>query len=331
MATYSAWWKGFMKKPEPRMVTWLCGPERVLVDDALKTIRRRLMPTDWNYVPMALGEDSEREVWAEVFAVPMGEGAVRLVVVRNAERLKQPERLLEFVKRADAHSGVYVIFVSNEHGVPRLEPTEDQKHMRAKGDVVPWLLLGTKIHTVECRPWTADTAKVAVEWVTSKTGMRANVAGYLLNRADGNMRLVRDVCLKLASFGQDVTISSINDLLSAQPRDTLVNCLVAMNKKGALVALDRMVADEYSRTIGLLDSQLDLAGLVHDMLAQHATPFEIQRAAGNKNFLVKDMLDVARHYDIKRREAIRRVLAVADDALRSGSRIGVMESVIALW
>lgn len=331
MSTYSAWWKGFLKKPEPRMVTWLCGPERVLVDDALKTIRRRLMPTDWNYVPLALGEDSEREVWAEVFAVPMGEAAVRLVVVRNAERLKQPERLLQFVKRADAHPGVYVVFVSNEPGVPRLEPTEDQRFARSKGDVVPWLLLGTKIHTVECRPWTADTAKVAVEWVTTKTGMRANVAGYLLNRADGNMRLVRDVCLKLASFGQDITISAINDLLSAQPRDTLVNCLVAMNKKGALTALDRMVADDYSRTIGLLDSQLDLAGMVHDMTVAHHTLFEIQRAAGNKNFLVKDLMDVARHYDAKRRASIRSTLAVADDALRSGSRIGVLEAVIALW
>lgn len=331
MTTYSQFWKGFMKKPEPRPVTWLCGPERVLVDDAMKMIRRRVNPPAWNYVPLTLGEDSERDVWAEVFAVPMGEAAVRLVVVRNAERLKQPERISEFVKRADSHPGVYVIFVSSAAGVPRLEPTEDQKFRRAKGDVVPWLVLGTKGHVIECRPFTVDTAKVAVEWVTSKTGMRPNVAGYLLNRADGDMRLVRDICLKLAVFGQDITISAINDLLSEQPRDTLVDALVAMNKKGALAALARMVPDDYSRTLGLLDSQLDLAGMVHDMTVAHHTLFEIQRAAGNKNFLVKDLMDVSRHYDVKRRAAIRRVLTDADEALRGGARTGVMEACIALW
>lgn len=332
MSTFSQWWRTFAKKQEVRPVTWLCGSERALVDDVLQAIRHRLVPAAWNYVPLRAGEDSERDIWSEIFALPVGEGASRLVVVRGAQHLKQPERIVQFAKRSkDAHPGCFVVLISDEHTVPRLPPTEDQRKRRAKGDVVPWLVLGTRGHVIECRPFTPDTAEVAVQWVQNKTGARTNVAGYLLNRADGNMHLVRDTCAKLAVFDQEITISAVNDLLSQRPRDSLVNALVAMDKRTALAALDEMPPDEYSRTLGLLDAQLDLAGLVHDMTAQHATLFEIQRAAGTRGFLVKDLVDVARHYSADRRAAIRRTLAVADESLRAGARVGIMESVIALW
>lgn len=332
MATFAAWWKGFHKNPQVRPVTWLCGPERVLIDDVVGTIRKVLVVPDFNYVPLVVGEDSEREVWSEVYAMPQGHQQTRLVVVRNAERLKTPERLVEFSKRNGAHPNTYVIFVSSDHAVPRLDPDEDQKRAGKKGDVVPHLAtLSTRGHVIECKPFTQDTAKVAVDWVRSKVNMRDNVAGYLLNRANGSMRLVRDTCAKLAVFGQEVTISAINELLSEQPRDTFVDALVAMDKKGALAALERLQTDEYSRTLGLLDSQLDLAGMVHDSLVAHLTPYEIARKAGNKNFLVKDLIPVARNYSASRRQTMRQTLTVADEALRSGSRTGVMEAVVALW
>lgn len=332
MATFSQWWKGFRKAPQVRPVTWLCGTEKILIEDVLSTIKRVLGATDWNYVPLVLGEDSPRAVWSEIFSSPQGARQARLVVVRNAERLTNPERILEFARRADAHPNAYVVLVSSAAALPRLDPTEDQKHRRAKGDIVPYLAdLKTRGHLVECKPFTQDTAKVAVEWVQARTKMRENVAAYLLDRANGDMRLVRDVCNKVTVFGHEATISAINELLSEQPRDTLVDALVALNKKEALAALERLQPDEYSRTVGLLDSQLDLAGLIHDMSAAHHTTYEIQRAAGNKNFLVKDLLPVARTYDAKRRSEIRKTLSVADEALRAGARTGVMEAIIASW
>lgn len=332
MATYSAWWKGFCKKPEVRPVTWLCGPERILVEDVLATIRQVLQPAPWNYVPLVAGEDSEREIWSEVFAVPQGSTQTRLVVVRNAERLKAPERLLMFLRRGDAHPGTYLVLVSSETTVPRKEPDEDQRRRGAKGDVVDHLAaLSGKGHIVECRPFTIDTAQVAVDWVMSRIKIRRAVAGHLLNRADGNMRLVRDVCQKLAVFPGEPTIAAVNDLLSAQPRDTFVDALVAMDKKGALAALERIQPEEYSRTLGMLDSHLDLAGMIHDMQVEHRSAYDIAKKAGNKNFLVKDLLPVARHYDHRRRLLIRSTLVVADDALRAGARVGVMEAVVALW
>lgn len=321
-----------MKKPEIRPVTWICGTEQILIDDVLATIRKVVAPAPWNYVPLSVGEDSERDVWAEVFAYPQGPHQSRLVVVRGAERLVEPERMLAFLKRADAHSSTYLVLVSGDPSVPHQPPTEEQRHRGLKGDVVGYLgALSGKGHIVECRPFTQDTVKVAVAWVVAKTGMRESIAAYLLNRANGNMRLVRDVCMKLSVFKIEITLSAVNELLSEQPRDTLVDALVAMDKKGALAALERLPATEFSRTLGLLDYQLDLAGMVHDMTAAHATSYEIARKAGNKNFLVKDLLTVSRHYDPVRRATIRQTLCAADEALRAGIRVGPLEAVIALW
>lgn len=332
MATFSVFWKSFVKKPVVRPVTWVCGTEQILIDDVLAIIRRVVAPAAWNYVPLSVGEDSERDVWAEVFAYPQGPHQSRLVVVRGAERLVEPERILAFLKRADAHPLTYLVLVSGDASVPHQAPTEEQQRRGLKGDVVGYLKsLSGKGHVVECRPFTQDTVKVAVDWVVAKTGMRETVAAYLLNRANGNMRLVRDVCVKLSVFGSEATISAINELLSEQPRDTFVDALVAMDKKGALAALERLPSSEFSRTLGLLDSQLDLAGMVHDMTAAHATSYEIARKAGNKNFLVKDLLTVSRHYDPARRASIRQTLCTADEALRAGVKVGVFEAVTAMW
>lgn len=331
MSTFSAWWNAYRKKPQVKPVTWICGSEPVLVSDALDTIRHAVRPAVWNYVPLSAGEDSEREIWAEVFTFPQGQNESRLVVIRNAEKLKEPERFADFLKRAGSHPDAYVVAISNDSSVPRKEPDEDQKRRGSKGDVVDHLAaLSGKGTLIECRPFTADTAKVAVAWVQAKTGMREAVAGHLLNRANGNMRLVRDTCMKMSVSGS-TSISAINELLSEQPRDTFIDALVAMDKRSALLALERIQPDDYSATLGRLDAQLDLAGMVHDMMADHATPYEIMRAAGNKNFLVKELIPVSRHYSAKRRTAIRRTLVDADEALRAGARTGVMEVVVALW
>lgn len=332
MSTFALWYKGFLKNPSVRPVTWLCGPERILVDDVLATIRKVVAPAPWNYVPLNAREDSERDIWAAVSALPQGPAQTRLVVVRSAEKLKQPERLSAFMKRSGAHPQTFLVLVSDEHDLPRLPVTEDQRRRGVHGDLVGYLRsLSGKGHLIECKPFTTATASVAVSWVRAKTGMREATAVHLLTRADGDMRLVRDTCGKLALFGGEITMSAINELLAEQPRDSLVDALVAMDKRGALLALEQTSPEEYGRVLGLLDSRLDLAGLVHDMLLTHHTSSEIARAAGNKNFLVRDLLTVSRHYDRARRSSIRRALCTADEALRAGARVGVVESVIALW
>jgi hypothetical protein len=142
---------------------------------------------------------------------------------------------------------------------------------------------------------------------------------------------VRDVCLKLAVFESDITLTDVNMLLTERPRENFADALLALDRKTALLALQDLPKAEYSRTLGYLDSRLDLAGLVHDMQVERKSPTEMGIVLGSQNFLVKDLIPIAKHYDHKRRLQIRNVLATADDALRSGSTEGVLEFVVAFW
>jgi DNA polymerase III delta subunit len=331
IATFSNWWVAIQKKPEPRQITWLCGTERVLIDEVVDNIKNYLNPAPWNLTKHVVGEVPERQIWSDVNLYP-SDAEPRLVIVRDAEKLKQKDRLIDFVTERTRNPLTYLIFVSNESSLPRKAPTQEQKNKRSKGDFEDYIdVLKGKGYAIECKPFTATTAKHAVMWVQSKAPMRDGIAGHLLNRSNGNLRLVRDVCEKLAVFPDDISLTTVNGMLTERPRDSFAEALLAMDKKTALLALREIQPGEYGRLIGLLDAQLDLAGMIHDMQLEHKTPSEMARAAGNRNFLVPDLIPVAKHYDPKRRLTIRRTLAMLDEAYRAGNRIGLMESLVVLW
>lgn len=331
MSTFSQWRLSFAKDKGIRQLTWVCGSEVVLVEEVVQSIKAGLNPTPWNFVPLVAGEDSERAIWAEVDQYPIDNGT-RLILIRSAEKLKHWNHLLNFIANRTKNSRTFLVFVSSEATTPRLPQTEEESREGARGALVPHIAAFTgKGHVIEARPFTADTAKHAVAWVQSKVPMREGVAAHLLNRSNGDLRLARDLCSKLAVFEGEPTISTINALVSEQPRESFSDALLALNKKSALLALTRIQVSEYPRIIGLLDSRLDLAGLVHDGLVEHKPQYEIARSAGKQNFLVKDIMPVARHYDPKRRLQIRNVLAMADEQLRNGQHVGVLETIVAFW
>lgn len=330
VSSFSQYRISVTKTPEARQLTWVCGTEAILIEDVVQTVKKNLAPEPWNYVTLVVGEDTERKVWSEVNQHPIGASA-RLVVIRGAEKLQRMDQLTDFLKHRATNPRTHLLFVSSEARIRRLEPTEEERRNNGKGEIVPFLKVGVRGHVIECRPYTADTAKHAVTWVQSKVKMRDGVAGHLLNRANGDLRLVRDVCDKLAVFPEEPNLSTINEILSARPRDTFADALLALDRKTALLALERLPTSEYSRVVGLLDFRLDLAGMVHDLLLEHKTPSEIARASGTRGFLVPDLLPVAKHYDAKRRLSIRKMLALADQTLRGGESTGVMEALVTTW
>lgn len=324
---FTQWRSGFVKDPTVKQVTWISGPEYVFVEDVVESIKSVLNVQPQNLIPLLGGEDSERHIWQEIEQEPV-DGQTRLVLVRNAEKLKRLDRLTEFVTHRAQNPATFLVFVSRDENLPRLPP-EDKY---GKGELMPYLTaLSGRGHIIECKPITTGTAAKAVQWVMDKSGVKRPLATYLLERANGDLRLVRDLCAKLHFFQGEVSITTINAMLSEQPRDDLADALLALDKKTALLALAKLSPSEYSAMLGLLDSRLDFAGMLHDMQVEQRSPAEIARAAGNKNFLVKDVLPLAKHYNAKRRLQIRNILAMADEALRSGIRVGPMEAIIAFW
>lgn len=333
MVSFNQWSKSLAKTPAPRQITWLCGEERVLVDDAFSYIKGYLGPEPWNYVALSAGEDSERAIWNAADQFPMG-GSPRLVVIRNAEKLQQWDRFIDWIKNRTAHPRTYLVLISNEARVPKTEPTPEERRKGVKPEPVAHIAaIGAKGHVIECRPYTTATSKYSVEWVQSKVRMREGVAKHLLLRADFDLLLVRDVCRKLAVLpaDQEITLAIVNAMLSERPRDSFADALLALDRKTALLALQDIQPDDYGRTIGYLDSRLDLAGMVHDMMSEHRAPHEIARAAGSQAWLVPEIMGVAKHYSGKRRLAQRKILAMADEAYLGGQRDGIMEMIVTFW
>lgn len=331
MSSFSQWRASVKKNPVPRQITWVCGNEPVLVEDVVEHVVAQLGPEPWNLVSFVAGEDSERAIWAEADQHPMG-GSPHVVIVRHAERLQQWDRFLAWIKARTQNPRTFLVLVSAEERLPRVELTPEQQRKHEKPSLAPHVAaIGSKGHVIECRPYTSATALKSVEWVQSKVRMREGIARHLLERSNWDLRLVRDVCRKLAVFPNDITISVVNALLVERPRDTLADALLALDKKTALLALRDIPPDEIGRTIGYLDARLDLAGRVHDMQVERTSPSDMARAAGPQAFLVKDIIPVAKHYDAKRRLAIRKILATADEAYRQGQTEGVLEVVVAFW
>jgi DNA polymerase III delta subunit len=327
VTTWSQWFVAQQKEPKAKQVTFLCGSEPILIDEVVTHITTLLGVSPWNYVALVAGEDSDRVLWAELERHPIDQ-SFRLVVVRDAEKIKDRDRIEAWAKNKAANPKTYLVLISNEQRIPtvpaekRGEKPSPEPHVAA---------LARRGQVIECRPFTQATARHAITWVRSKVHMPENVAAHLLNRANGDLRLVRDTCVKLAVLDDSVSISVIDAMLSQRPRIDFREALLQRRKKDALFSLTRLAPEEYGRVLGQIDADLDLAGLVYDLTNQHATQGEIVRAAGKMAFLVPHMQPIAKHYDPKRRTALRRLLAVADEAVRGGERIGVMESLVAQW
>lgn len=327
MSTWSQYFVGQSKKEAARQATYLCGTEPILIEWVIQHVTRLLGVHPWNYTALVAGEDSEREIWAELERHPI-DRSTRLVVLRDFEKVKDKARIIPWIEGRASNPKTFVVIVENVERIPTLPPEKRGEKPAPEPYVAA---LARRGHVVECRPFTQATAKHAAAWVRAQVHMEMNVAGHLLNRANGDLRLVRDTCVKLAVLEEAPSIGAIDALLSKRPRADFREALMQRRKKEALFALSRMSPDEYSRTLGQLDADLDLAGLVYDLTNQHKTAGEIARAAGKMAFLVPRIQPHAKHYDPQRRTDLRGLLAVADDAIRGGQRVGVLEGLVAQW
>lgn len=326
MTSFSQWYDSFSKEPKVKNITLIHGSERILVEDVVRRIKDEIKPDPWNFVVYDASVDTDRRIWNDVRQYPMGIKADRLVLIWNAELL-DPEAIEHYIEDKKYFPKNFLVMVSNESELPKVPVAGSPR-----GELPAHLQkLKTRGQIIQCRPFTASTARFAVRWVQESARISSQVAAHLLNRANGDLRLVRDVIEKLRVFPDAITLSTVNTLLAEQPKDTFINSLFALDRKTALKSLAEMPRTEWPRVLGLIDARLELAGYVHDRQIEHKTPGEIARGAGNKSFLVPDILPVAKYYDNKRRMKIRELLAAIDEYTSTGIPNGALEVLVAFW
>lgn len=325
--TFAHWWANG-RDAEPRQVTWIYGAETVLVDNLVDHLLDQLKPTASNLVGVRMANQREDLLWPMLEQAPLDPRSPRVLVIRDAERIERWDRIATWLKGRRYMPNVRLIFISNEAKEPRIRNEEDstwvapahiQMIRKASGMVVG------------CNEFTEKTAHVAVAWVRSLYDMRANVAGHLLNRADGNLRLVRDAALKLRALERDASISLVNELLPQAPRHTFVDALIHLDRKTALQRIPQMHVANYRREIALLDSQLTFLNDLHHLQIRQASFADMARELTNRAFLIKEFIEDAKNYDSKNVARRRTLLAFADSILKQGAKVAVMEALVLNW
>jgi DNA polymerase III delta subunit len=246
------------------------------------------------------------DIWAAANQYPLSVGATRLIVIRNADTITRWEALTQWMDRTRQLPGVYLLFVADDL------PARD-------------LIKAPRGSLVKCTmPGEAD----ALAWVRRRAELDETTARYLLERVGGDLDAAAGVCAKLALFDGRAGTATVNALAAEQPGADFADTLLQQNRRQALLSASRLGEPEYGKVIALLDSRLDLLAGLHRAQIAGRTWREI---TGVNPYLVRRYLPLARHYDPTRCAYRRRVLAVVDDAVRSGARIGVWEALVALW
>lgn len=286
--------------------------------------RDTLKVDDIGYVSLTAGVVPDRDIWAAANQYPLDPHANRLVLVRDAERVKRWKPLEDWLASSRLMPTVHLLFVSSDHEFPYVV-----KDGKSTGELKPHAdLIKTRGRVIRC---STPAEEDQIAWLRRYSPMPDTVARYLLTRVAGDLGRARSVCLKARLFSGEPSEEVISVLCSESPGDNFVEELLAQRKPRALLALEGLPERDYSKTIGFLDSRLEVMGKLNDALRQRKTLKDVVVAGTVPQFLARALMPYAKYYDRDKRSHCRRVLAAADEGLRAGARVGVMESIVSLW
>ena len=329
MATFFQWrFPRTGKPPEVKRVTWLCGPERVLVESAVDFIVADLgRLVRLNVRRFSFRFDAERDVWAEANQYALDPGERALVVIRDAETCQNWEPLTQWIDASRTIPNMNLLLVSNEADFPYLPSKDGKRPLR------PYVQqIQKRGSVIRCSMPTGEESGDAIaQWVQSMRPMPHETAKYLIRRTGGELRDIRDVCAMLDVLDGVPGPGVIDELCPQRPADDFVDALLSLDKPAALKALETMPSQEYGQALAFLDTRLGQLGTLREEMAKQKTLRDIGREGRVPGFVAVRFRDVAKHYDPKRVVRCRQALAVVDSAARQGQRESVMEVLVSLW
>jgi DNA polymerase III delta subunit len=325
MASFSHWRREYADKGVVKKVTWVCGDQRVLVEEVVSHTRESLAVTESDYELKVAGQDPDKEIWAAANQYPFDPTQNRLVVVRDAEKIKRWAPLETWLENTRTLPTVHLLFVSNESDFPYQLDSSGKRTPDLKQHL-GWIK--GRGHLVRCAYPNADDV---VSWIQRRVSCDQFVAKHLLQRVGGDLGKANNVCRKAQLFSGGLRAEVVDVLCSESPSSDFVDSLVALDKPRAFRAIEALPRDEWSMAIGQLDSRLETLARLNKHLSMNKTLKDLAIAGDVPYFLAEALMPVAKNYDRPRRQRCRRVLAAVDDAYRSGAQDGVLETLVSMW
>lgn len=324
MGTYTQWRTAFDRQGTKR-VTWVCGTQRVLVEEVVEATRAALAPSDLDYASFTAGQDRDRDIWASANQYPLSPTASRVVLVRDAEKIKNWKPFEDWLANSRRLPTVYLVFVSNDEKLRYGEKGEDDVNRPL---LPPTSWIKTRGFLVECgMPNETD----AVAWVRRQADMSEDVARHLLTRVGGDLRTALTVCRQVSVFDGPASCGVVDALCRDRAGDAFADSILWLRKPSALLAAETVPDKELGALVGLLDSRLDVMAALHKAVKARASARELAQVPGVPAFLARQYAGVAGEYDPSRVAHRRKVLVLVDEALGLGARQEALEGLVALW
>jgi hypothetical protein len=326
MATYRDFQRSH-KGPTPKVkrLYWLCGDEVILRELALESIKKWAAVDDMNYRTLTAGSVTDGEIWDALLEQPGDHRARRLLVVREAQRLKSIEPVKPWLEdktaRTSSVPGTTVVFVS----------ADDEWAVGRYADERERVMASTAALYVRCHMPNDQRETRGAEIITGGGNINDLEARRLYRRVGGDMSLAYGVMRKAAYFDRPLEGQFLTALSPPNPQDDIVDALLGLEKKRALAVIDDLSREEMGRVIGRLTSHLDLMARLEPHAGTRTPLREIASRIGVSEQWVRHLLPLLKFYP--RKAVFRRVvlLGKVDAAWQRGQKQGLMEVLVAAW
>lgn len=313
-------WRNYAAKGDVSKITYICGDQPTLVEIVLDDIKKILdVPvTDYMSVDASQGVN----VWDIASQYPLNPEGNRLTVVRNADKFSDWDDLSAWLSVSRNNPKNFLVFVSALPDAPgvfdRGKKVSYASHIeliRAKGKLI------------KCsKPNDEDLIK----WCES-SGLSNESAQFVVERTSGDVSAILSVLKKVKVWKGSPNKNAVALFCEEQALDSMADYLILGEKRAALLALQDIKPDEYSRVISRLDTRLDYMLDINRCVIRRMYANDIAQATGIKIYLVNKFKSVAKDYDFGKVKQRRQVITLIDSHLRSGAKTGLMEALVALW
>ncbi len=314
MASFVQW---SQKRDSLYRIYWLCGSERVLVEEIVDDLKDRIGPSDLDYRSFDAEVTADAELWSHINQFPMVPGAKRLIVIRQADKIKNWEPLEMWLSE---RSTTTVVFVSSLPDYPRDNEKEVLSHVER---------IGTRGRQIRCSLLSVKDTK---NYVRSRLDLTEDGMDLVLSRTQCSAFPVTNFLRKTRILG--VTRLSVQQVAALVPQEAsgrFIDALLSRDKPSALATAPSIPTSDVGRLLGLLEKRVRWLDAMYQAFRRHHSINSMVAEEIVPRFAARELEPYVRHYAPDRIKSCLTILRLADELLTDGQGKNALLLLTALW
>lgn len=305
-----------------RRLYWVYGEEPVFKELVLARIRELSGVSQFNVTRLSADSTSESEIWAALNQHPLDSDQTRLLVIREAQRLKHVDRLEAWLKDNQTIRGRNATAVFLSESSDWEDAVREVVSKSSSAQVVKCSLPKNE----------ADRTKRAKEIICAWGNIDPVTAGVLAERVNYSMSDAYGVMWKASVFPQaHLSAAAVEKLAPRRVDEEFVWNLLALKKRLAAEAIAESQASDVGQILSALSTHLAALVALNPIVATTRSVKDAAFRVGEREQYVRLLMPLARLYPPPEANRRMALLARMDHAHLSGAREGVLEALTALW